>query len=235
MNSVTCERRIYDYKLNTHAHSHAQLILPIYGILHIETDYKKLSIEDEHLFFLLLDCKHSFRADKSNEFLVLDISNNIINKYDMEKLIGGKEILFDDKWKAIRYLMLNEAKNKKSSSSLTNLFLYCYDLIAEEGMPDSIKYVNEHFDEDIDLKTLADIEHYNTSYYSEWFKNKMKVSAIEYIQNLRMKKAKELLLNSNFTILQISQMVGYEHNSSFTRVFKYLEKVTPAEFRKIKR
>ncbi|GFZ33190.1 AraC family transcriptional regulator [Clostridium zeae] len=235
MNSVTCERRIYDYKLNTHAHSHAQLILPIHGILHIETDHKKLSIEDEHLFFLPPDCKHSFRADKSNEFLVLDISNNIVNKYDMEKLIGGKEILFDDKWKAIRYLMLNESNNKKSSSSLTNLFLYCYDFIAEEGMPDSIKYINEHFAEDIDLKTLATIEHYNISYYSEWFKNKMKVSPIEYIQNLRVKKAKALLLNSNFTILQISQMIGYEHNSSFTRIFKYLEKMTPAEFRKIKR
>lgn len=232
MNSVKCERRIYDYNLNTHAHSHAQLILPIHGMLYIETDYKKLTLEDDHLFFLPPDCKHTFRADKSNEFLVLDISNNIVNKYDMEKLIGGKEILFDDKWKSIRYLFLNEADNRKSSSSITNLFLYCYDFIADESMPDSIKYINEHFAEDIDLKKLAGIEHYNISYYSEWFKSKMKASPVEYIQNLRVKKAKELLLNSNFTILQISQMVGYEHNSSFTRVFKCLEKMTPAEFRK---
>jgi AraC-like DNA-binding protein len=232
LNSVKCERRIYDYKLNTHAHSHAQLILPIHGMLYIETNYKKLTLEDDHLFFLPPDCKHAFRADKRNEFLVLDISNNIISKYDMEKLIGGKEILFDDKWKAIRYLFLNEADNKKSSSSITNLFLYCYDFIANENIPDSIKYINEHFAEDIDLKKLAVIEHYNISYYTEWFKNKMKVSPVEYIQNLRVKKAKELLLNSNLSILQISQMVGYEHNSSFTRVFKYLEKITPAEFRK---
>lgn len=60
----------------------------------------------------------------------------------------------------------------------------------------------------------------------------MKVSPVEYIQNLRVKKAKELLLNSNFTILQISQMVGYEHTSSFTKVFKNLEKISPVEFRK---
>ncbi|NMM64308.1 AraC family transcriptional regulator [Clostridium sp. P21] len=232
MNSVTCERRIYDYKLNTHAHSYAQLILPIHGMLYIETNYKNLTLEDNHLFFLPPDCKHSFRANKSNEFLVLDIYSSIINKSDMEKLIGGKEILFDDKWKAIRYLLLNEANNKKSSNSITNLFLYCYDFIANESVPDSIKYINEHFTENIDLKKLASIEHYNISYYTEWFKNKMKISPIEYIQNLRIKKAKELLLNSNLTILQISQIVGYEHNSSFTRVFKYLEKMTPAKFRK---
>ncbi len=208
------------------------MILPIHGILYIETNYKKLSLNDEHLFFLPPDCKHSFRANKSNEFLVLDISNNMLNKYDMENMIGGREFLFDDKWKAIRYLLLNEADNKKSSSSINDLFLYCYHFIADGSIPDSIKYINEHFTEDIDLKKLADIEHYNISYYSEWFKNKMNVSPVEYIQNLRVKKAKELLLNTNLTILQISQIVGYEHNSSFTRVFKYLEKISPTEFRR---
>lgn len=145
MNSVKCERRIYNHILNTHDHSHAQLILPIHGMLYIETDNKKLTLKDEHLFFLPPDCKHTFRSDKNNEFLVLDISNNIVNKYDMEKLSGGKGILFDDKWKSIRYLFLNEADNKKSSSSITNLFLYCYDFIADESMPNSIKYINEHF------------------------------------------------------------------------------------------
>jgi len=232
LNSIKCERRIYDYKLNTHAHLYAQLILPIHGVLYIETNCTKLALDDEHLFFLPPDCKHTFRANKSNEFLVLDISNNMLNKYDMEKMIGGREFLFDDKWKAIRYLLLNEANNKKSSSSINDLFLYCYHFIADGSIPDSIKYINEHFTEDIDLKKLADIEHYNISYYSEWFKNKMNVSPVEYIQNLRVKKAKELLLNTNLTILQISQIVGYEHNSSFTRVFKYLEKISPTEFRR---
>lgn len=232
MNSVNCERRIYEHKLNTHAHSHAQLILPIHGMLYIETDFKKLTIEDEHLFFLPPECKHTFGAEKSNEFLVLDISDNIVNKNDMEMLTGGKKILFDDKWKAIRYLFLNEVENQNSSVSITNLFLYCYDLIASESIPESIKYINGHFTEDIDIKKLAIIEHYNISYYCEWFKNKMKVSPVVYIQNLRIKKAKELLLNTNLTILQISLMVGYEHNSSFTRVFKCFEKMTPADFRK---
>ena len=60
----------------------------------------------------------------------------------------------------------------------------------------------------------------------------MKVSPIEYIQNLRVQRAKELLLNTNLTVLQISQMVGYEHNSSFTKVFKNLEKISPTEFRR---
>ena len=232
MNSITCERRIYNYKFNTHAHAYGQLILPLHGSLYIETTHKKIILENERLFFLPPDCNHTFNADKSNEFLVLDIADNMISKHDMRKMVGGREFSFDDKWKAIRYLLLEETNNQKSSSAINNLFFYAYHLIADEYIPRSIKYINEHYTEDITLKKLADIEHYNISYYSEWFKNNMKVSPIEYIQNLRMKKAKELLLNTNFTILQIAQMVGYNHNSSFTRIFKDLEKITPVEFRK---
>lgn len=107
---------------NTHAHQYAQLILPIHGVLHIETDYKKLTVESEHLFFMPPDCAHTFTAGGSNEFLVLDISDNMVSKYDMEKMVGGKQILFDDRWKAIRYLLLREADDKKFIA-YTNLAL----------------------------------------------------------------------------------------------------------------
>ena len=232
MNNIKCERRIYNFKINTHAHEYGQLILPLHGVLSIETDYKKLRLKDDSLFFLPPDCKHTFNADNNNEFLVLDIPSKMLNKYDMEKMCGGRDFLFDEKWKAIRYLLLNETDINQNSSSINNLFLYFYNFITTENLPNSIKYINEHFTEDIVLKKLADIEHYNVSYYSEWFKHNMNLSPIEYIQNLRVKRAKELLLNTNLTVLQISQMVGYEHNSSFTKVFKHLEKISPAEFRR---
>ncbi len=232
MDNIKCERRIYSFKSNTHAHEYGQLILPLKGDLSIETDYKKLDLKDDSLFFLPPDCKHTFNAGNTNEFLVLDIPDKMLNKYDMEKMCGGQDILFDEKWKAIRYLLLNEVDVHKTSSSINNLFLYFYNFITTENSPNSIKYINDNFTEDIDLKKLADIEHYNVSYYSEWFKNNMSVSPTEYIQNLRVKRAKELLLNTNLTVLQISQMVGYEHNSSFTKVFKNLEKISPTEFRR---
>jgi AraC-like DNA-binding protein len=232
LDNIKCERRIYSVKSDTHTHEFGQLILPLQGILSIETDYKKLDLKDDSLFFLPPDCKHTFNANNTNEFLVLDIPDKMLNKYDMEKMCGGRDILFDEKWKAIRYLLLNEADINQNSSSINNLFLYFYNFITNENSPNSVKYINEHFTEDIDLKKLADIEHYNVSYYSEWFKHSMNVSPVEYIQNLRVKRAKELLSNTNLTILQISQMVGYEHNSSFTKVFKNLEKISPAEFRR---
>ncbi|WP_432403060.1 AraC family transcriptional regulator [Wukongibacter sp. M2B1] len=232
MNGIKCERRIYTDKLNTHSHDFAQLILPLSGNLHIQTDYEKLLLDDEHLFFLPPSCKHTFKADKNNEFLVLDIPFHMANRKDMSSIKGGNSLVLDDRWKAIRFLLLNEATNEKNSNSINNLFHYFYSFIEENNLPDSVKYINEHFAEDIELKTLADIEHYSRSYYSEWFKRNMKISTKEYIQKLRIEEAKRLLLNTDFTILRVSQMVGYNHNSSLTRVFKDIEKVTPDEYRR---
>lgn len=232
MKNIICERRIYENHFNTHSHLYGQLILPIKGNLYIETDSRQLELDNKKVFFLPPDCMHIFKADESNEFLTLDINKQILNNEDMKNLAGGKEIEFDEKWKAIRYLLLNECSEKNNSNAINDLFNYCYHLIVENTMSKSIEYINDHFYETIDLKTLADIEHYNINYYSEWFKNNMGVTVTEYIKNLRIKKAKELLSNTGLSILEIAQMIGYEHNSSFTRVFKEFEHISPAEFRK---
>ena len=60
----------------------------------------------------------------------------------------------------------------------------------------------------------------------------MNITVTEYIKNLRIKKAKELILETDLSMLQISEMVGYEHNSSFTRVFKEIEGVSPVQFKR---
>lgn len=231
MNSIICEKRIYTDKNKIHTHSYGQLILPINGKLNIETLNKNLSIGNDSIFFLPPDCEHLFKSNNINEFLVLDIPTNYLKNNDMNKVVGGKEIVFDEKWKAINYLFLNEINNKNSSTSINNLFSYCYDLIVDENEFESIKYIKENYAEDIDLKKLADIEHYNTNYYTEWFKNNMGVSPIEYIQKLRIDKSKDLLLNTDLTILQVGESVGYKYNSTFTRAFKNIENLTPKEFR----
>ena len=231
MNPIKCELRIYDNNISTHSHEYAQLILPLHGSMHIKTDYKDLTLDDNNIFFLPPKCIHNFSVHANNEFLVLDVYDSMINKHDMNKMNGGREFDFDEKWEALRFLLLNEANNTTSSSSINNLFLYCYDFLNKRNLPASIEYINNHYFEEIDLKVLAEIEHYNPTYYSEWFKKNMNMSLTTYIQNLRLKKAKELLLNTDYTILQIAQIVGYNHNSSLTRLFKTLEKTTPIQFK----
>lgn len=230
METIICERRTYKNVLTTHCHGYSQLLLPLSGILDIETDNKKLKLDQDKIFFIPTNCRHIFKSENPNEFLVLDISNRILNSNSMDNFQDGVQCNLDERWKAIRFLILNEL-NTKNTESLIRLFHYFYPMILSENTSPSIKYIYDHFNENIALQTLANIEHYNLSYYSEWFKNTMKISPMKYIQKLRIERAKELLRYTDLKIINIAMEVGYSHHSSFTRIFRAYEQISPDDYR----
>ena len=63
------------------------------------------------------------------------------------------------------------------------------------------------------------------------FKNEMDMRPSDYLANLRMEKAKELLRTSNMLVREISQAVGYEDDRVFLRRFKNYTGMTPGQYR----
>lgn len=230
-NIILCEMRSYKEIPYTHNHPYSQLILPLQGSLYIKTDNYELNLDEKHLFFLPPKCSHSFHSDNINKFLVLDIPSEInpivlgdIFKYESYQVI-------DDRWKAIRYLLQEEVKssNKRALGALMN---YVCSFLLEETKSISIQYIHNNLEKKISLKTLASIENFNVSYYIEWFNKKTGMTPNEYIQKLRLKKSKEYLIDTELSLLMISQLVGYEQQSSFTRLFKNHEGLSPSAYRK---
>lgn len=78
---------------------------------------------------------------------------------------------------------------------------------------------------------LAEIENYNATYYSDWFKQQTGVSPSMYLRSIRISRAKELLEDTNYTVMDIAVMVGYSSNSTFTRAFHSIVGMTPKEYR----
>jgi YesN/AraC family two-component response regulator len=97
--------------------------------------------------------------------------------------------------------------------------------------PASIDYIHKHFKESIRLETLAKIEHYHPVYYSAWFKKKTGKSPKVYISELRLKEAKHLLISTGWSMSKISEELGFENSSSFTRWFASCEGISPQKYR----
>ncbi len=57
-------------------------------------------------------------------------------------------------------------------------------------------------------------------------------NASEFILDVRINKAKQLLINTNIPILIISQQIGFKDPSYFSKVFKKVVRVTPSSYRK---
>lgn len=93
------------------------------------------------------------------------------------------------------------------------------------------RYIETHLEEDLSLVRLAEINYFNPSYLSRFFKQESGMNLSEYIDGCRLKKAKELLRNGELKIREVAGSVGYEAAHSFTRFFKKSTGLTPQEYR----
>lgn len=229
--NLLCETRTYTEKIYTHNHCYSQLILPLQGSLFIKTDNHELRLDENHLFLLPPKCYHSFNSDSTNNFLVLDIprENSLILLEDTLKCEMHQ--VLDDRWKAIRYLLLEEARNP-NKRGLSELVKYAFSFLQNEARPISIQYIHDNFQKQISIDKLAAIENFNISYYVEWFNKKTGMTPNVYIQKLRLEKAKEYLIDTDLSILMISQLVGYEQQSSLARLFIKHQELSPSAYRK---
>ncbi|MDQ0253214.1 two-component system response regulator YesN [Evansella vedderi] len=93
------------------------------------------------------------------------------------------------------------------------------------------QYIETHLNEDLSLVRLAEIHYFNPSYLSYFFKQECGINLSEYIDKCRIRKAKELLLDGDLKIREVSAAVGYNAAHSFTRFFKKVTGMTPKEYR----
>ncbi|WP_234398902.1 helix-turn-helix transcriptional regulator [Planococcus massiliensis] len=160
-----------------------------------------------------------------NEFLILDIPLPYLPEHTEHM-----HVQLDNQWSAIRYLLLEEATGQDNPSALANLVHYVVSKL-QTANPASIDYIHNHFKEPITLDTLAKLEHYHPVYYSSWFKKRTGKSVKNYITELRLNESKSLLVSTSWSMSRISEEVGFENSSSFTRWFRNSEGVAPQKYR----
>lgn len=94
-----------------------------------------------------------------------------------------------------------------------------------------IEIIQKNYREELTLKSVADQLHVNAVYLGQVFKKEIRYSFSQYLNQIRIKRAQYLLLNSNFNINEISEEIGYNNTNYFSKMFKKLNGITPKEFR----
>jgi len=93
-------------------------------------------------------------------------------------------------------------------------------------------YIYKNYTGKIYLKEVADYVNLSPYYLSRIFKQQTGINFTEYLNKVRIKKAKEYIRNFDLSLGEISQKVGYEDFSYFSSVFRKYEGCLPSEFRK---
>ena len=95
-------------------------------------------------------------------------------------------------------------------------------------------YILDHYAEEINLDILAKNVHLAPKYLSDLFKREENIGVTKYLNEVRMEKAKNLLITSHHRVHEISQLVGFNSHSYFIRSFQKYTGLTPEKFRKSK-
>lgn len=181
----------------------------------------------ENHFLSLKQLLHS-----ENEYLV--ISNRWFKHYHLPVKTGEDihkriDLFFDQNGT----FQLEEYKQRKKREIA--IFLKKVKRSTEQKNSNIIyeieKYLQANFDRDVKLQEISDHFYMSREYISRKFKQEFNVNISDYIVKFRMKKAKSLLKNSQLKIYEIANMIGYQDDKYFRKVFKKVEGITPNEYR----
>ena len=95
----------------------------------------------------------------------------------------------------------------------------------------ALDYIEANLDKPIQLSDVAKMIGVSEPYLSSYFKSTMNENFIPYVNRLKMKRAKELLKDGKL-VYQVSDILGYENATYFSKVFKRVEGMTPEQYRK---
>lgn len=183
------------------------------------TNFIEHSIDNDEKRKLVIDMIGTLRRiyqkmnhtnEASEELEVLKLFEN--NRYHVDELFERLKITF---------LNYSDIIRKRSHSK------------AVEYSGDMIKYIKEHYHEDISLEEVASHLNLSTGYFSTIFKKETGENFKGYLNRYRVKKSKEFLQKEPSTkIKDLSLKVGYFNVNSFIRMFKKYEGISPGEYAK---
>ena len=93
--------------------------------------------------------------------------------------------------------------------------------------------IDSSFDRDLPVSEMARFVDLSVSHLQHLFKNELGQSPAQYVQELRLMRAKDLLEGSSLSIKQIMFRIGAKDRSNFERRFKRAYKLTPVQYRKV--
>lgn len=100
---------------------------------------------------------------------------------------------------------------------------------------DAKRYIQQHYQESLRLEDVSSAVGFNATYFSVLFKKETGQNFMDYLTELRMGKAKELLCSDEYSVQDVAEQVGYRDLKYFSRLFKKTTGISPSDYKKLYR
>ncbi len=184
---------------------------------------------EEHIRAIFEDCEtHSTYSKKQLtrliDYILISLTKNScsgkeLNEFN-DKVMQLEQTTYFTDYCNLTYELLSE---------ITSLNAH---LTASPLITNSIRFIMEHYTQPISLHDIADYLCVNPAYLSRLFKKETGETITNYIQVFKIDKAKKLLLEDEYNIVEIAALLGFDSSSYFTTIFQKHLGCSPSEYRK---
>ncbi len=102
----------------------------------------------------------------------------------------------------------------------------------DEAILNAQAFMRENYNSSLTLEEIADVACLSPSHFCRLFKKQTRMTPLEFLNSVRINKAKALLSYTNRTLTEIAEMVGYSGIHYFSRSFKKFERMPPIQYRR---
>ena len=230
-----------------HLHKELEIIYVRKGKAVAYADKNSYLLNAGDMFIAFPNQVHYYRTVIRGEFMVLIFSPDIL--YDVSSKIskskpdincftslddGNLKDIFDSIYSLdgeYKNIAISGYLNVVMSRILPKLRLQTVDTENNSAFFNVIDFCTRNFKDDITLDIVAEELHLSKYYISRLINNRLKQNFNEYINNLRISEACNLLRATDAKIADISEDVGFGTIRSFNRAFKLIMGISPAEYR----
>lgn len=186
------------------------------------------------LYTILMGIKEKALSVESAKKICFDLI------YDIDEIVQNVSEQFDVDYSLAIDVLLNHKTIDMLFDALA-MELFDLHLILEKSKSDKSRYLSQEIrtyielnccDANFSLQTVSDHLKMPLTTLSQYFKEKTNQTILEYATQVKVNKAKDKLFNSDISVNDLAEFLGYSTPSSFIRRFKQITGYTPKQYRK---
>lgn len=192
---------------------------------------KDFSNTTEYIKDMFINLKNEKTSPKQIKMKAIEIFLNVYNYFNDTKLMKGLNIYLEN--------AINNSTIDDIEFDLISMVKYMQSKLenTEESISPVIikllQHIETNYKDDLNLKEISESLNINSIYLGQLFQKETGILFSDYINNFRINKAKDLLVNTSLKASEIGDLVGYANKNYFYRKFKTIVGVTPSDWRKI--
>lgn len=156
--------------------------------------------------------------------------------------INEAHVIKDRLSEIMEITLIKEDNDLLLNAKLLEIFYHLSDLFPNEEeknkqskkntlFAQALQYIRNNFETNIGISELADLLAIDRTYLHRLFKQELGLSPKEYLTEVRIRKAKDLLIHTDHPIIIVAQSVGYDDAQQFSKIFKKIVHTTPTHYR----